>query len=106
MQEAATADSYPNRLHDHRKALLHCLQAQRWDVAKPSLTPVPALRTGLRSFLTHFTNAGHTAEVITAHAVSDPVAYLAEAPPQGFAAQVQLSGEWLERGLPPTPRSR
>ena len=37
------------------------------------------LRTGLRTFLTHFTSAGHTTEVMTARAVADLVACLAEA---------------------------
>jgi len=97
LQEAATADSYPNRLRDHRKALLHCLQAQRWDEANAIIDACPPdLRTGLRPFLTHFTSAGHTTEVMTAHAVTDLVACLAEARPQVFAAQVQLSGEWLD----------
>ena len=50
----------------------------------------------MRPFLTHFTSDGHTTEVMTAHAVTDLVACLAEAKPQVFAAQVQLAGEWLD----------
>ena len=97
LQAAASADSYPNRLRHQRADLLHHLQSHRWEQANDLIDTCPAdLRTGLRPFLTHFTSAGHTTEVMTAHAVSDLVACLAEARPQVFAAQVQLAGEWLD----------
>jgi len=96
LRKSHAAESYPDRLRHQRSELMACLQAQQWDEANDLIEGCPPdLRTGLRPFLTHFTSAGHTTEVMTAHAVSDLVACLAEARPQVFAAQVQLEGEWL-----------
>ena len=52
------------------------------------------LRAAVKPFFTHFT-AGHTTEVVTAHAVADLVAALAAGEQRVFPAQVALDGEWL-----------
>ena len=97
LREQAELQSFPERLREQRAALLEHLQQQQWDQANALIEACPPdLRTGLRPFLTHFTSDGHTTEVMTAHAVTDLVACLAEAKPQVFAAQVQLAGEWLD----------
>ena len=90
---------YPSRLRDGRKTLLHHLEENKWQQAEQFLNTCPAdLRTGLRPFLTHFTSRGHTTEIMTAHAVTNLVACLAEARPQVIAAQVLLKGEWANCG--------
>ena len=54
----------------------------------------PDLRAAVKPFFTHFT-AGHTTEVVTAHAVADIVAALVAGEQRVFPAQVALAGEWL-----------
>lgn len=55
----------------------------------------PDLRAAVKPFFTHFT-AGHTTEVVTAHAVADIVAALVARRQQVFPLQVALEGEWLD----------
>ncbi|MFA5179905.1 MAG: hypothetical protein WC405_01175 [Syntrophales bacterium] len=57
-----------------------------------SLTP--DLRAAVKPFFTHFT-AGHTTEVVAAHAVADIVESLMIGRQQVIPAQVLLEGEWL-----------
>ena len=95
LKQAGRATDYGERLRQQRGELLQHLQNQAWSDANALISSSPAdLRTGLRPFLTHFTSAGHTTEVMTAHAVADLVACLAEARTQVVAAQVLLDGEW------------
>ncbi len=54
----------------------------------------PDLRAAVQPFFTHFT-AGHTTEVVTAHAVADMVAALVAGEQRVLSAQVALEGEWL-----------
>ena len=97
LRQQAGLQTFPERLRQQRAALLEHLQDKQWERANALIEACPPdLRTGLRPFLTHFTSGGHTTEVMTAHAVTDLVACLAEAKPQVFAAQVQLAGEWLD----------
>ena len=95
LKQAGRATEYSERLRQRRSELLQHLHNQAWSDANALIASCPAdLRTGLRPFLTHFTSAGHTTEVMTAHAVADLVACLAEARTQVVAAQVLLDGEW------------
>ena len=99
LKKGGSSVDYPIRLLDARKKLLHHLEQNEWQQAEQFLNSCKAdLRTGLRPFLTHFTSRGHTTEVMTAHAVTDLVACLAEARPQVIAAQVLLKGEWSNCG--------
>ena len=99
LKRGGSSVDYPSRLRDGRKTLLHHLEQNNWQQAEQFVNTCPAdLRTGLRPFLTHFTSRGNTTEVMTAHAVTDLVACLAEARPQVIAAQVLLKGEWTNCG--------
>ncbi len=53
----------------------------------------PDLRAAVKPFFTHF-SAGHTTEVVTAHAVAEIVTSIIEGHRRVMSAQVQLEGEW------------
>ncbi len=99
LKRGGSSVDYPSRLQNSRTILLDHLEQNDWQQAEQFLNSCAAdLRTGLRPFLTHFTSRGNTTEVMTAHAVTDLVACLAEARPQVIAAQVLLKGEWPNCG--------
>lgn len=85
----------PHEIRAHRAQLLERVRSGQVRAAYDMVQALPPdLRVALKPFFTHFT-AGHTTEVVTAHAVVDFVAALVAGRQQVFSAQVALEGEWL-----------
>ena len=85
--------SLPTEIRAQRAALLELIAESRVHEAfAHAATLPPDLRCALKPFLVHYT-AGHTTEIVTAHAVADVVAAVLEGEPRVLPLQVRLEGE-------------
>ena len=85
----------PQEVRTHKAQMVALVRSGQVRAAYDLVQSLPPdLRVAVKPFFTHFT-AGHTTEVVTAHAVADIVAALVAGEQRVFPAQVALAGEWL-----------
>ena len=85
----------PQEVRTHKAQMVALVRSGQVRAAYDLVQSLPPdLRAAVKPFFTHFT-AGHTTEVVTAHAVADIVAALVAGEQRVFPAQVALAGEWL-----------
>jgi len=94
----------PNEIVEHRGRLLSMVADHQVHEAFAQVAQLPPdLRAALKPFLVHFT-AGHTTEIVTAHAVADVIAAVLERRPTTMPLQVRLDGEFQNlRGVVGVP---
>lgn len=84
----------PAEIIEHRAALLTMVADAQVHEAFGRVAQLPPdLRAALKPFLVHFT-AGHTTEIVTAHAVAEVLAVALEGRTEPLALQVALAGEF------------
>ncbi|NCY15527.1 MAG: lactate dehydrogenase [Actinobacteria bacterium] len=87
-------DDLPAEIIEHRAALLTMVADAQVHEAFGRVAQLPPdLRAALKPFLVHFT-AGHTTEIVTAHAVAEVLAVALEGRTEPLALQVALAGEF------------
>lgn len=85
----------PSELIGHRTQLLTLVSEHRVHEAFAHVATLPPdLRAALKPFLVHFT-AGHTTEIVTAHAVAEVLDLVLGERPAMMSLQVRLEGEYL-----------
>ncbi len=91
-----TLTQLPQEVAAAKAHMLEHVRAGRVQEVYAWIQALPSdLRAAVKPFFTHFT-AGHTTEIVTAHAVADIVAALTAGEQKVLPAQVMLAGEWLD----------
>jgi malate dehydrogenase len=91
-----TLSDLPEEIVAHRGALLALVADSEVHEAFAQLAELaPELRAALKPFLVHFT-AGHTTEIVTAHAVAEVLAVALEDRTAVLSLQVELDGEFQD----------
>lgn len=95
LRRGRSALNLPSEILALRAEVLDLIREDRITDAYDAIAVQPPdLRAAVKPFFTHFT-AGHTTEVVTAHAVADIIQAIVEGHRRVMTAQVHLEGEWL-----------
>lgn len=95
LRAGRTLADFPQEVRTHKARMLELVRCGDAQAAYAYVLSLPPdLRAAVKPFFTHFT-AGHTTEMVTAHAVADLVASLVVGEQRAVPAQVYLEGEWL-----------